>query len=117
MVLANGKAQIINPKKDVIYSVIENKINKDSAVLVAVMNRWTFLSIVNKIVLKQEENKGLTIAYIDASFDNEDARYWLDKYHKNVAPLFIIFSKRHKSGLVLPDNLESIEFRRAIKNF
>lgn len=117
LVFANGKAQIINPKKDAIYSVIENKINKDSAVLVAVMNRWTFLSIVNKIVLKQEENKGLTIAYIDASFDNEDARYWLDKYYKNVAPLFVIFSKRHKSGLVLPDNLESIEFRRAIKNF
>ncbi|MBR5154230.1 MAG: hypothetical protein IKW58_00715 [Alphaproteobacteria bacterium] len=106
-----------NPSLDEINIVIEEKIKNNNAVLVAVMNKWSFLNLINRKELWEEENNGLTIAYIETAIDDKDGRYWLDRFNKKVEPLFVLFSNRHKQGLVLPSDLRSISFRKAIKDF
>ena len=59
----------------------------------------------------------MSIAFVNANIANEDSIYWLKRYGKKEAPLYVLFTKRHKKGLVLPDDLRDVNFRKAVKNF
>ncbi len=112
-----SKKDVINPSIVEINEVITKQIEKNNPVLVVVEANWSLKSVANKIKLNKLHDKGMSIAFVNANIANEDSIYWLKRYDKKEAPLYVLFTKRHKNGLVLPDDLRDVNFRKAVKNF
>jgi predicted transcriptional regulator len=109
--------KVINPSIDETLIVINDQINKNRAVLVAVDSNWNFNSLINKIILKKLERKGLTIAYINNYLPTKEGKYWIEKYNKSHSNLYILFSNRHQNGLILPKKLYEVNFNYSVKDF
>ena len=109
--------KVINPSIDETLIVINDQINKNRAVLVAVDSNWNFNSLINKIILKKLERKGLTIAYINNYLPTKEGKYWIEKYNKSYSNLYILFSNRHQNGLILPKKLYEVNFNYSVKDF
>ena len=109
--------QISNPSVEETWSVINSQLEKNRPVLVAVNTTWDFASIFNSIILKKVEKKGLTIAYINNYIPTPEGSYWIKKYNTSISNVYILFSNRHKNGIVLPKILNGIDFDYTVKNF
>ena len=115
MFLKNNDEFNNNPKE--VSNFIETRINNNSEVLVGVVYKWGFKYLIDSIILQKHSELGLKVVYIDAYKDETNARYWLEKFNKKTLPLYILYTKRHKNGLVLPDDIGSVNFFRAVKRF
>ena len=50
----------------------------------------------------------------DASGGGLNALPWFAAYRRFYAPLFILYTARHPGGLVLPENLNGVDFNKAL---
>lgn len=116
-VLYFAKKDFPNPSIDKAIEVIKQQNDKDMPVLVAVESDWSIEALYNRIKLNKLLKNGMSIIFVNANIDNKISRYWLDRYNKNNAPLYILFTKRHNNGLVLPINLNDINFNKAVMDF
>ena len=116
-VLYFAKKDFPNPSVDKAIEVIKQQNDKDMPVLVAVETDWSIEALYNRIKLNKLLKNGMSIIFVNANVDNKISQYWLDRYNKNNAPLYILFTKRHNNGLVLPSNLNDINFNKAVMDF
>ena len=111
------RKKVINPSVEETLNVINHQIKENKPVLVAVNTDWNLTGLINKIILKKAEKKGLTVAYIDNYIPSYEGSYWIEKYKKPYSNLYILFSNRHKQGIVLPNKLKGINFNDTVKDF
>ncbi|MBR5598409.1 MAG: hypothetical protein IKW39_00045 [Alphaproteobacteria bacterium] len=99
-----------------VNKVIEDTVKDRGAILVGVVSKWSIKYLLDRVILQKHENLGLDILFVDAFNEIKSAKYWQDRYDKQTIPLYVLFTNRHKNGLVLPDSIGDINFFKAIKN-
>lgn len=75
------------------------------------------LSAHNRLTLKKLEDAGLKIVRVNAGKDGAAAMPWFAAYEKFYTPLTILFTNRHKQGIVLPERLDKVDFSKALAKF
>ena len=92
---------------------------KDSAavpVLVSIEAPYSPLSVYNRLALRELQKAGLRVVRINAGEMNVPgaAWSWFAAYGKFYAPLTVLFTDRHKNGMVLPERLDRVDFDKAL---
>ena len=86
----------------------------DVPLLVAVEADYSPKSLFNRPALSQLARSGIRVVRIDASGNGLNAVPWFAAYGRFYAPLSVLFTARHKYGLVLPENLNDVDFAKAV---
>ncbi len=111
------KKHIDNPSLEEINEVILDRNQRGGSTIVAVTADWSLLSVYNRFILKELIKRGIAVAEIDATLSYKEGKYWFDRFNKQNVPLFVLFNKRHSNGLLLPNNLKDINFRKTVQFF
>ena len=85
-------------------------------VLVSIEAPYSPLSAYNRLALRELRKAGLRVVRINAGEMNVPgaAWPWFAAYGKFYAPLTILFTNRHKNGMVLPERLDRVDFDKAL---
>ena len=85
-------------------------------VLVSIEAPYSPLSAYNRLALRELRKAGLRVVRINAGEINVPgaAWPWFAAYGKFYAPLTILFTNRHKNGMVLPERLDRVDFDKAL---
>ena len=85
-------------------------------VLVSIEAPYSPLSAYNRLALRELRKAGLRVVRINAGEMNIPgaAWPWFAAYGKFYAPLTILFTNRHKNGMVLPERLDRVDFDKAL---
>lgn len=85
-------------------------------VLVSIEAPYSPLSAYNRLALRELRKAGLRVVRINAGEINVPgaAWSWFAAYEKFYAPLTILFTNRHKNGMVLPERLDRVDFDKAL---
>lgn len=85
-------------------------------VLVSIEAPYSPLSVYNRLALRELQKAGLRVVRINAGEMNVPGASWLwfAAYGKFYAPLTILFTDRHKNGMVLPERLDRVDFDKAL---
>ncbi len=85
-----------------------------AAVLIFVGADYSPKSLYSLAAAKQLAGNGVRVIRADASGDGLNALPWFAAYRRFYAPLFILYTARHPGGLVLPENLNGVDFNKAL---
>ena len=86
-------------------------------VFVLVDNLFSWRKIYNYLPF-HKLSKGSTTTFSIVYDENDaEANYWLNKFDKAYLPLYVIYTKRHPNGLLLPTNLINIDWNTVAKYF
>lgn len=85
-------------------------------VLVSIEAPYSPLSAYNRLALRELRKAGLRVVRVNAGEMNVPgaAWPWFAAYGKFYAPLTILFTNRHKNGMVLPERLDRVDFDKAL---
>ena len=85
-------------------------------VLVSIEAPYSPLSVYNRLALRELQKAGLRVVRINAGEMNVPgtAWPWFATYGKFYAPLTVLFTDRHKNGMVLPERLDRVDFDKAL---
>ena len=85
-------------------------------VLVSIEAPYSPLSVYNRLALRELQKAGLRVVRINAGEMNVPgvAWLWFAAYGKFYAPLTVLFTDRHKNGMVLPERLDRVDFDKAL---
>lgn len=85
-------------------------------VLVSIEAPYSPLSVYNRLALRELQKAGLRVVRINAGEMNVPGAAWLwfAAYGKFYAPLTVLFTDRHKNGMVLPERLDRVDFDKAL---
>ena len=85
-------------------------------VLVSIEAPYSPLSVYNRLALRELQKAGLRVVRINAGEMNVPgaAWPWFAVYGKFYAPLTVLFTDRHKNGMVLPERLDRVDFDKAL---
>lgn len=85
-------------------------------VLVSIEAPYSPLSVYNRLALRELQKAGLRVVRINAGEMNVPgaAWPWFAAYGKFYAPLTVLFTDRHKNGMVLPERLDRVDFDKAL---
>lgn len=85
-------------------------------VLVSIEAPYSPLSVYNRLALRELQKAGLRVVRINAGEMNVSgaAWPWFAAYGKFYVPLTILFTDRHKNGMVLPERLDRVDFDKAL---
>lgn len=85
-------------------------------VLVSIEAPYSPLSVYNRLALRELQKAGLRVVRINAGEMNVSgaAWPWFAAYGKFYAPLTVLFTDRHKNGMVLPERLDRVDFDKAL---
>lgn len=85
-------------------------------VLVSIGAPYSPLSVYNRLALRELQKAGLRVVRINAGEMNVPgaAWPWFAAYGKFYAPLTVLFTDRHKNGMVLPERLDRVDFDKAL---
>lgn len=85
-------------------------------VLVSIEAPYSPLSAYNRLALRELRKAGLRVVRINAGEMNVPGADWpwFAAYGKFYAPLTILFTNRHKNGMVLPERLDRVDFDKAL---
>lgn len=88
-------------------------------VLVSIEAPYSLLSAYNRLALRELRKAGLRVVRINAGEMNIPgaAWPWFAAYGKFYAPLTILFTNRHKNGMVLPERLDRVDFDKALADW
>ena len=84
------------------------------AALVFVGADYSPKSLYSLAAAKQLAGNGVRVIRADASGGGLNALPWFAAYRRFYAPLFILYTARHPGGLVLPENLNGVDFNKAL---
>ena len=73
--------------------------------------------LTNKSKLYQLELKGMIVITFNHVGNSQTINDWLQTYNYPTTPLNILFTKRHPKGLVLPTDLNQINWENATATF
>ena len=85
-----------------------------AAALVFVGADYSPKSLYSLAAAKQLAGNGVRVIRADASGGGLNALPWFAAYRRFYAPLFILYTARHPGGLVLPENLNGVDFNKAL---
>lgn len=85
-----------------------------AAALVFVGADYSPKSLYSLAAAKQLAGNGVRVIRADASGSGLNALPWFAAYRRFYAPLFILYTARHPGGLVLPENLNGVDFNKAL---
>ena len=85
-----------------------------AAALIFVGADYSPKSLYSLAAAKQLAGNGVRVIRADASGDGLNALPWFAAYRRFYAPLFILYTARHPGGLVLPENLNGVDFNKAL---
>ncbi len=74
-------------------------------------------SLMNLRVLNRLKKAGLPIIEIDALENPQEALYWFQRYQYFYPPFSVLFTERHPYGLVLPQDLNDVNFDKALSGW
>lgn len=85
-------------------------------VLVSIEAPYSPLSVYNRLALRELQKAGLRVVRINAGEMNVPGAVWpwFAAYGKFYAPLTVLFTDRHKNGMVLPERLDRVDFDKAL---
>lgn len=85
-------------------------------VLVSIEAPYSPLSVYNRLALRELQKAGMRVVRINAGEMNVPGAVWLwfAVYGKFYAPLTVLFTDRHKNGMVLPERLDRVDFDKAL---
>lgn len=85
-------------------------------VLVSIEAPYSPLSVYNRLALRELQKAGLRVVRINAGEMNVPgaAWPWFAAYGKFYVPLTVLFTDRHKNGMVLPERLDRVDFDKAL---
>ena len=85
-------------------------------VLVSIEAPYSPLSVYNRLALRELQKAGLRVVRINAGEMNVPgaAWPWFAVYGKFYVPLTVLFTDRHKNGMVLPERLDRVDFDKAL---
>ena len=85
-------------------------------VLVSIEAPYSPLSVYNRLALRELQKAGLRVVRINAGEMNVPgtAWPWFATYGKFYAQLTVLFTDRHKNGMVLPERLDRVDFDKAL---
>ncbi len=86
----------------------------DVPLLVVVEADYSPKSLYNRPALYNLARSGVRVVRIDASGNGLLAAPWFATYGRFYAPLAVLFTIRHRYGLVLPENLNDVDFVKAM---
>ena len=124
MVLAVGGLHILRPtasttaSESVLASV--NQVEKRSfkqPLLLTVGAPYSPRSLMNLRVLNTLKDAGLSVVKIDVLENPNEALYWFQRYQHFYPPFAVLFTERHPYGLVLPQDLKSVNFNKALSGW
>ena len=90
---------------------------KNIPLLVSITTDWSYTKLTNKSKLYQLEQKGMHVITFNHVGDSQTINDWLQTYNYPTTPLNILFTKRHPKGLVLPTDLNQINWENATATF
>ena len=85
-----------------------------AAALIFVGADYSPKSLYSLAAAKQLVGNGVRVIRADASGGGLNALPWFAAYRRFYAPLFILYTARHPGGLVLPENLNGVDFNKAL---
>ena len=85
-----------------------------AAALIFVGADYSPKSLYSLAAAKQLAGNGVRVIRADASGGGLNALPWFAAYRRFYAPLFILYTDRHPGGLVLPENLNGVDFNKAL---
>ena len=85
-----------------------------AAALIFVGADYSPKSLYSLAAAKQLAGNGVRVIRADASGGGLNALPWFAAYRRFYAPLFILYTARHPGGLVLPENLNGVDFNKAL---
>ena len=85
-----------------------------AALLIFVGADYSPKSLYSLAAAKQLAGNGVRVIRADASGGGLNALPWFAAYRRFYAPLFILYTERHPGGLVLPENLNGVDFNKAL---
>ena len=85
-----------------------------AAALIFVGADYSPKSLYSLAAAKQLAGNGVRVIRADASGGGLNALPWFAAYRRFYAPLFILYTERHPGGLVLPENLNGVDFNKAL---
>ena len=89
--------------------------NPSAAPLLLVVEApYSLQSLSNASRVRYLEKQRLAVRHVNVLDCPRYALKLLQQYHKSYLPLTVLFTYRHPSGLVLPDNLDDVNFNMAI---
>lgn len=108
-----GVGMVENGETDV---GMAEKGNAAVPVLVSIEAPYSPLSVYNRLALRELQKAGLRVVRINAGEMNVPgtAWPWFATYGKFYAPLTVLFTDRHKNGMVLPERLDRVDFDKAL---
>lgn len=109
--------KVYNISHTEILNVINEKINDDKMVLVSVDNLFSWRKLYNFLPLNKLSKGAISKFNIIYNENDKEANYWLNKFDKAYLPLYVIYTKRHPNGLLLPTNLINIDWNTVAKYF
>lgn len=95
---------------------VAEKGNAAVPVLVSIEAPYSPLSVYNRLALRELQKAGLRVVRINAGEMNVPGAVWpwFAAYGKFYAPLTVLFTDRHKNGMVLPERLDRVDFDKAL---
>ena len=90
---------------------------KNIPLLVSITTDWSYTKLTNKSKLYQLEQKGMHVITFNHVGNSQTINDWLQTYNYPTTPLNILFTKRHPKGLVLPTDLNQINWENATATF
>ena len=93
------------------------RLKNNQPTLISVSNKWSLQSLRNRLFVNKAKKHGVAVISIDTTVNTDNAKYWLNNFNRTRLPLYVLFTNRHRNGLVLPQNLRDINFRESIKSF
>ena len=108
-----GVGMVENGETDV---GMAEKGNAAVPVLVSIEAPYSPLSVYNRLALRELQKAGLRVVRINAGEMNVPgaAWPWFAAYGKFYVPLTVLFTDRHKNGMVLPERLDRVDFDKAL---
>ena len=110
--------QVVSNSEPVFASVTQaEKRSAQQPLLVTVGAPYSPRSLMNLRVLDKLKDAGLAMVQIDALENPQEALYWFERYQHFYPPFSVLFTERHPYGLVLPQDLKSVDFNKAVSGW
>lgn len=105
------------PKLQSLQEKISQKIQNGKAVVLSIYDMKTLNRLFGLSLNKEMQRYGIEVLSYDTRLNAPDTIAWLNAYRQDGLPLHILFTNRHKEGLVLPQDLGHINWQNALKDF
>lgn len=96
---------------------IAQEVQNGKSVVISIYDMKSLKSLFNLSLQREMQRYGIEVLSFDTRISAPDTISWLKAYRQDKLPLHILFTNRHKEGLILPQDLGHINWQNALKDF